>query len=812
VPLWGENGEFRGYIGACVDMTHQKQTESELRDSEAQLRLAMQGAGLATWETDLQTGVSQWDDRLLALLGVHEKASETSGTWLDFIHASEKDRVLKEFTAACEGRGFFHTEFLVKHQNEAPRWFASWGHLVDGEQSKRMVGLVQNITARKQAEESLRVSEERLKSILNRAPAAIFIKDSAGRYLFMNEQCAQVLGVNQEQALGHTDHDLLPFEVAAPFMANDQHVWASERLLTVEEQVPQADGVHTSLVQKFLLRDKQGRPYALSGIALDITPRLRLEAAIQASEARLQLAQSAANIGVFDWDLVVQKGVWSPELARIWGLPVGGFDRTVETWRRLIHPDDLESAHAASQRALKDPTTASECEFRIIRPDGGVRWIYAKAKTLCNWEGRPVRIVGVNLDITDRKEAQLHLERLAQELEAQVEDRTRDLLLSQERLRALTGELNLAEQRERKRLATELHDHLQQLLVVGKLTIGQGRKVASGLPAYEAVLKKVDDILSDALAYSRTLVAELSPPVLRDQGLAASMKWLADYMKQKYEHTVTVIETGELALPLAEDQHVLLFQSARELLINSSKHAGTGQSSLTIEQRGDHVCLTVRDHGDGFDPATATSLSSGGISSKFGLFSIRERLRAQGGLFEIHSAPSKGTSAILVLPLDRSVAQPGAILNESPSISRGSPADTVPRDPSTIGVLLVDDHVMIRQGLRTMLEAYREIHVLGEAANGDEAITLARTLQPNVVLMDINMPERNGIEATAVIKQSFPQMAVVGLSVNADRANQDAMLQAGACILLTKEAPVEELYHAIKSASRTFSDRQSTTR
>jgi PAS domain-containing protein len=144
----------------------------------------------------------------------------------------------------------------------------------------------------------------------------------------MNEECARVLGVNREQALGHTDHEVLPAELASQFMANDHRVWESEQLLTVEELVPQADGIHTSLVNKFLLRDEQGRPYALSGIALDITARLKLEAAIQASEARLQLAQSAANIGVFDWDIAARKGIWSPELERLWGLPLGGFDGT----------------------------------------------------------------------------------------------------------------------------------------------------------------------------------------------------------------------------------------------------------------------------------------------------------------------------------------------------------------------------------------------------------------------------------------------------------------------------------------------------
>jgi PAS domain S-box-containing protein len=126
----------------------------------------------------------------------------------------------------------------------------------------------------KRTQETLRENEARLKSILNHAPAAIFIKDPAGRYLFMNEECARVLSVNREQALGRTDRDLFSPELAAQFIANDQRVWESERLLTVEERVPQADGVHTSMVKKFLLWDEQGRPYGLKWDCAGYHPRL----------------------------------------------------------------------------------------------------------------------------------------------------------------------------------------------------------------------------------------------------------------------------------------------------------------------------------------------------------------------------------------------------------------------------------------------------------------------------------------------------------------------------------------------------------
>ncbi|MDN5940081.1 MAG: PocR ligand-binding domain-containing protein, partial [Salinisphaera sp.] len=124
------------------------------------------------------------------------------------------------------------------------------------------------------------------------------------------------------------------------------------------------------------------------------------------------------------------------------------------------------------------------------------------------------------------EEAAAALRRWNEDLEARVGERTAELLASQDRLRGLAAELNLAEQHERKRLAVELHDHLQQILVLGRLNLGRGKRLAKSLPACVKVIKETDELLLDALKYTHTLVAELSPPVLRDHGLAAGLQWL----------------------------------------------------------------------------------------------------------------------------------------------------------------------------------------------------------------------------------------------------------------------------------------------
>jgi DNA-binding NarL/FixJ family response regulator len=114
-----------------------------------------------------------------------------------------------------------------------------------------------------------------------------------------------------------------------------------------------------------------------------------------------------------------------------------------------------------------------------------------------------------------------------------------------------------------------------------------------------------------------------------------------------------------------------------------------------------------------------------------------------------------------------------------------------------VPVLLVDDHAMVRQGLRAVLDAYDDLHVIAEAADGAEAVQLVEDLRPRVVVMDINMPRMNGIDATTHIKTHWPETTVIGISVNTGDDISDAMKRAGAVTVLPKDTAVDQLYDAI---------------
>ncbi len=405
------------------------------------------------------------------------------------------------------------------------------------------------------------------------------------------------------------------------------------------------------------------------------------------------------------------------------------------------------------------------------------------------------------------------------DLTRRVEERTRELTQSQEQLRALAAELNLTEQRERQRLATDLHDYLGQLLALSRMKLGQARQ-QSMPPPLAKILAEVLDVTDNALAYTRTLISQLSPPILHEFGLPMALQWLAEQMHQR--NLAVVLEIKPDFPPLPEELALLLFQSTRELLINCAKHAQVREAAVVVEEMSGWLRITVSDQGKGFDlSAVALRARSDMTAPGFGLFSTRERMLSLGGRFEIQTGPGKGTLATLVVPITPRVGPSSSPTMEEPEVRPNEPflahrhvatnngndhGAAVRVQPAknangtTIRVLVADDHAMVRQGLCGLLKEYTEIHVIGEAANGEEAVALAHQLEPDVVLMDITMPKLDGIEATRLIKRKYPAMVVIGLSVHTAGQVEAAMREAGAAAFLNKEVAVDQLYQAIHQA------------
>jgi signal transduction histidine kinase/CheY-like chemotaxis protein len=374
-----------------------------------------------------------------------------------------------------------------------------------------------------------------------------------------------------------------------------------------------------------------------------------------------------------------------------------------------------------------------------------------------------------------------------------VHKRTQELLHTQARMRTMAQTLTLTEQRERKRMASELHDYLAQLLVLGKMKLSNIHGQIGGPAA--ALFHEIDQTFSKALDYTRTLIAELSPPVLHELGLPAALQWLADQM---IKHRLKVeVQLGTSHLPLPEHQAILLFQSVRELLINAAKYSGTNQATLTLDLADGLLKIAVQDKGKGFNTAALEPTQPG---HQFGLFSVKERMEELGGWLHVESAPGEGTTVTLGLPFTSTVSAPEL------SVEEGEVSAPEPRTAGVRRLLLVDDHAMVRQGLRAILDHYPDLLIIGEAADGREAVSMVNKRAPDVVIMDINMPRMDGIEATRRIKREHPATVIIAVSVNDTPQVRESMQRAGASAFLSKEEAGERLYETIISMASGTTD------
>lgn len=265
-----------------------------------------------------------------------------------------------------------------------------------------------------------------LQAILDNSPALIYMKDRRGRYQFVNRAWYQLFQTSNENVKGKTDLDLFPEAIANKFMANDRLVMASDIPLTIEEQALIEDELRHYHSTKVAVRDSDGTTYGLCGISTDISERKQAEETLRESKERLQLATQSSGIGIWDWDIVTDSLVWDESMYRLYGIRREDFSGAYDAWFHCIHPDDAALANDAIQAALRGEKEYAP-EFRIVRPDGVIRLIQAVSKTFRDSDGKPLRMIGTNLDITERKQAEEQIRKLNEELEQRVQQRTAEL-------------------------------------------------------------------------------------------------------------------------------------------------------------------------------------------------------------------------------------------------------------------------------------------------------------------------------------------------------------------------------------------------
>jgi len=289
---------------------------------------------------------------------------------------------------------------------------------------------VRDITKRKQAEDKLRESEERHRRLIENLKWThfIYMHDKNGVFTYLSEAITEILGYTRDEFMGHYSKYMTDHPVNQAVHQHTEMSIQGIRQPPYEVNVRHKDGsIHWLEVQEVPVFDSKGNVVAVEGIAQDITERKRAEDTLKKTQERLALAADAAQLGIYDWNIPAGEIYWTRQHEVIFGYTTTTTTAHIfEDWSQRVHPDDLSSVEKLLHCAMAEHTTF-KAEYRIILPDGAIRWIYEQGQFYYASNGQATRMLGVITDITQRKQLEQELHKAHDGLEAKVKERTEDL-------------------------------------------------------------------------------------------------------------------------------------------------------------------------------------------------------------------------------------------------------------------------------------------------------------------------------------------------------------------------------------------------
>jgi PAS domain S-box-containing protein len=482
--------------------------------------------------------------------------------------------------------------------------------------------MVVDITERKQAEVALRNSEKRFRDIAENASEWIWEVDGNGKYTYVSPVVEKLLGYKTEEILQKHFYDLFhPDDKEELKQAAFEAFAGKERFNEFINRAVHKNGTVVWLSTSGIpIIDESGELVGYRGADKDITKRKLAEDALLESEEKFrtlvtnteEIVYMVAKDGIF----LLSEGKGLAKLGLKPGQVVG--ESVFELYKD--YPDMLDDM----RRVFNGETVTNE-----VNVDGNYfRSWYTPHE---NHEGEIIGLLGLSVNITEQKQA---------------EEKLQDY---QQRLRALASELTLTEERERRNIALDLHDHVGQSLAVMRMQLAVAQKESGGRKV-ATILDEVSNSLHTAIQDTRNVISDLSSPLINELGLAAALsEWLKERIGEHYGLETQFIDNGE-PKPLGADTEAILFRSVRELLTNVVKHANANRVSISLQRRGSAIQIVVEDDGVGLTDGRHSEKNN--TESGFGLFSIKERMSDLGGSLEIESHPGRGVRAILTAPLE----------------------------------------------------------------------------------------------------------------------------------------------------------------
>jgi PAS domain S-box-containing protein len=751
VPLHNLRGEVRGCIGAFVDVTERRQAEEALRQSQEWLQIFIEHApaALAMFDSDMRyIAVSRrWradyslGEREILGCSHYEIFPEIPDAWA----AVHRRALAGEVVRRDEDR-FERLDGSVQWL----RWEVHPWHTADGAVGG-LVMLTEDITERKRAEEALRESEQRLSGIVGSALDAIISVDEAQRIRLFNPAAEQIFGVSAAEIEGQPLARLIPERYRH---AHEQQMRDFARSGLSARRIGARRTLHGLRasgeefpMEAAVSQVRIGGERIDTVILRDITERVRAEAALRESQARLGLALEAAGAGHWDWDLVSGRAACDSRCYRLWGVDEGR--ERLDEWVRAVHPEDRERVSAG----FRDAATGGaqlRLELRVEHPQRGLRWLMVVGRSFHDGNGSPARISGLSIDITERKEAEEALREA---------NRRKDEFLAT--------------------LAHELRNPLApirnavDILKLQGLTDPTVQAARDILDRQSRQLVRLVDDLLDVNRVTRGKLQLRKEPVELAAVLAQALEGAGPQVRSAGQELSMSLPPEPIYL---EADPFRLAQVFVNLLTNASKYTEQGgRIRLSAEHNATKVAVKVEDTGIGIAPeqlslifemfargrSPATQPQPGiGI----GLALARGLVQMHGGRIEARSEGlGRGSEFIVHLPV---------LAQEAAPVSPALDKETNLEGRAARRVLVVDDERVVAQALAALLRLLgNEVET---AHDGLAAIAAAERHRPDLILLDIGMPKLDGYVTCQRIREqpwgeAIEIVALTGWGTEEDR-------------------------------------------
>jgi PAS domain S-box-containing protein len=568
-----------------------------------------------------------------------ESLRQRPRSFMDAIHTEDRERVVG--ILAGRRKDGFEVEYRVVRPDGSVRWIRDRGIPVKDESGKvyRTVGVAEDITGRKQAEEAAlqtaqkvqtvaAQTEDHLRLVIDTIPAMAWRVLPDGTVDFVNQRWLDYTGLTRTEAIAQANSIVHPADLPAVLQK-----WlvdmSAGRSSEDEMRLRRADGEYRwFLVRTVPLFDEQENIVKWYGTSTDIEDRKRADEALRHREFELAEAQRVAQVGSWTFDLASSSVRWSEELHRIFDIEKTDFGNSYESFLSRIHPDDRPRVVRANFEA-RSHGRAFEVEYRIEVQGGQLKHIREIGYASRDSEGAVSSLFGTAQDVTAQKRAENALRDAASQL------------------LALSHRLVEVQESERKELARELHDRVGQSLTALNINLAILRE---GLSRHDIGIRlRLDDcaaLVESSMHSIGNVLSDLRPQMLDDHGLRPALEWYAKQFATRAEIAVSVRATEPHERMTAETE-IALFRIAQEALNNVAKHARAGSVEVMLECRKSEYVMSVTDDGVGLG---SFGLESDEKRPGLGMVTMRERAQAVGGKLLVESLLERGTCLTVRIP------------------------------------------------------------------------------------------------------------------------------------------------------------------